>query len=280
MSYADELKALCGDLIHSGARQQAWLAAMQTACAADKRHAFDLRELVRTAGGKSMDESGSEPAATVDAHDNHAGHDEHGTEEEEGEHAGHDHQRLLADGHAENAGEPGEEHDHEEHADHGDEEAVSAQRVLTTGSLEAMHNASEASELITGEEAVQEAMTYITACLIDLACALDGHDDVEHDDIDDHSGSSYDHLGLKLGVEPANSALHYNLCLLLHSNKEGVWLLFMSITSDNVFTTMPQSARFLRPGCPPGLLFLLLFPIHILPPLCAALGATTGISRP
>ena len=39
---------------------------------------------------------------------------------------------------------------------------------------------------------------------------------------------------------------------------------------------MSQSARFLRLGCPPGLLFVLLLPFHLLPPLGVVLGAVTG----
>eukprot|EP00892_Ulva_mutabilis_P009092 jgi/Ulvmu1/6555/UM003_0190.1 len=349
--------------------------------------------------------SGSEPAAVADMHDDHGG-------EEGDEHAGHDHRRrsLLGDGH--------DEHDHAEHADHGDEEAVSAQRVLTVGSLEAMHNATEASELIRGEQAVQDALMYITACIIDPACVLDGAPDIDtdghgdHGDADDHSGSSYDHLALKLGLAAAffamtvaasylplifmwssnyqgiltllnvfsgsmflsvgvlhllphvaeyeeaadlstdfpvglsfvmvgfvlilyvervlfdvdcsaasaltrraesdtsddsskysimsrassivaryHSPLLTEAAVVLHAvlesmvlglstNKEDVWLLFVSITSHKVFTTMSQSARFLRLGCPPGLLFLLLLPFHILPPLGVVLGAVTGNEDP
>lgn len=39
---------------------------------------------------------------------------------------------------------------------------------------------------------------------------------------------------------------------------------------------MSQSARFLRLGCPPGLLFILLAPFHLLPPLGVVLGAITS----
>lgn len=39
---------------------------------------------------------------------------------------------------------------------------------------------------------------------------------------------------------------------------------------------MSQATRFLRLGCPPGLLFLLLAPFHILPPLGVILGTVVG----
>lgn len=43
---------------------------------------------------------------------------------------------------------------------------------------------------------------------------------------------------------------------------------------------MSQSARFLRLGCPPGLLFVLLAPFHLLPPLGVVLGTVTGDEDP
>lgn len=53
---AAELKTFCSDLGHAGARQEAWLSAMQEACAGHEGHSFDLRTLVRTAGDKAMPE--------------------------------------------------------------------------------------------------------------------------------------------------------------------------------------------------------------------------------
>eukprot|EP00892_Ulva_mutabilis_P009091 jgi/Ulvmu1/6554/UM003_0188.1 len=70
------------------------------------------------------------------------------------------------------------------------------------------------------------------------------------------------------------------IVLGLAGSREDVWLLFATICSHKVFTTMSQSARFLRLGCPPGLLFLLLLPFHILPPLGVVLGAITGQENP
>ena len=43
---------------------------------------------------------------------------------------------------------------------------------------------------------------------------------------------------------------------------------------------MSQSSRFLRLGCPPGLLFVLLLPFHLLPALAVGLGAAVGYEDP
>lgn len=59
-------------------------------------------------------------------------------------------------------------------------------------------------------------------------------------------------------------------------SKNDIWILFSAICSHKIFTTMSQSARFLRIGCPPGLLFILLAPFHLLPPLGVVLGAITS----
>lgn len=62
----------------------------------------------------------------------------------------------------------------------------------------------------------------------------------------------------------------------MQGSREDIWLLFSAICSHKVFTTMSQSARFLRLGCSPALLFILLAPFHFLPPLGIVLGAVTG----
>lgn len=62
----------------------------------------------------------------------------------------------------------------------------------------------------------------------------------------------------------------------MQGTKHNIWLLFWAIASHKGFTAMSQATRFLRLGCPPVLLFLLLAPFHILPPLGVILGTVTG----
>jgi hypothetical protein len=62
----------------------------------------------------------------------------------------------------------------------------------------------------------------------------------------------------------------------VQTSRSQALLLFLAISLHKVFSAMSISTRFLRRGCSPLLLFLLLLPYHLLPPLSILLAAIVG----
>lgn len=62
----------------------------------------------------------------------------------------------------------------------------------------------------------------------------------------------------------------------VQKTRRQVLLLFLAIALHKAFSAMSISTRFLRRGCSPILLFLLLLPYHVLPPLAILLASIAG----
>jgi hypothetical protein len=73
------------------------------------------------------------------------------------------------------------------------------------------------------------------------------------------------------------ASLHYPCT---QADKEDVLLLFAAICAHKVFTSMSMATRFLRLGCSLPLLFVLMFPFHVLPPVAVMAAAAAGSNNP